>query len=47
MVFSCTYPGSMPNRNNLGDSSASPTGTLAFPGDIPRVYSAGYSYCYL
>jgi hypothetical protein len=47
MVFWCTYPGSMLNRNNLGSSSAGPSGTLAFSRDIPRVYSAGYSYCYL
>jgi len=47
MVFWCTYPGSILNRNNLGYSSACPTGTLAFPSDIPRLYSAGYSYCYL
>jgi hypothetical protein len=47
MVFWCTYPGSIPNRNNLGNSSAYPGGTLAFPGDIPRVYSDRYSDCYL
>jgi hypothetical protein len=47
MVFWCTYPGSLLNRNILGYSSAYPSGTLAFPTDIPRVYSAGYSYCYL
>ena len=47
MVFWYTYPGAMLNRNNLGYSSACPTGTLAFLSDIPRVYSAGYSDCYL
>ena len=47
MVFWCTYPGSILNRNNLGYNSACPSGTLAFPSDIPRVYPAGYSYCYL
>jgi hypothetical protein len=47
MVFWCTYPGSIPNRNTLGYSSAYPGGALAFPGDIPRMYSAGYSCCYL
>jgi hypothetical protein len=37
----------MLNRNNLGYGSAYPSGTLAFPTDIPRVHSAGYSCCYL
>jgi hypothetical protein len=46
MVYWCTCPGSIPNRNNLGYRSACLAGTLAFPGDISRVYSAGYSYCY-
>ena len=47
MVFWYTYPGAMLNRNNLGHSSACLTATLAFLSDIPRVYSAGYSDCFL
>src|SRR6478672_6862027 len=47
MVFWCTYPGSILNRNNLGYSSACPNGTLADPSDIPRLYFARYSYYYL
>jgi hypothetical protein len=47
MVFWCTYPDSILNRDNLVYSSAYPGGTLAFPTDIPRVYSAGYSRCHL
>jgi hypothetical protein len=45
MVFWRAYPGSIFISNNLVYSSAYPGGTLAFPIDIPRVYSAGYSYC--
>ena len=47
MVFWCTYPGSIFNSNNLVYRSACPSGTLALPIDIPRVYSTGYSYCNL
>ena len=46
MVFWCTYPDSILNRNNLGYSSACPNGTLAYPSDIPRLYFARYSYYY-
>jgi hypothetical protein len=45
MVFWCACPGSIFISNNLVYPSAYPRGTLAFPVDIPRVYSAGYSYC--
>ena len=47
MVFRRAHPGSIFIGNNLVYSSAYPGGTLAFPIDIPRVYSAGYSYCNL
>jgi hypothetical protein len=47
MVFWCACPGSIPNRNRLGYSSAYPGGALAFLRDIPWVYSAGYSCPYL
>jgi hypothetical protein len=45
MVFWCACPGSIFISNNLVYRSAYPSGTLAFPIDIPWVYSAGYSYC--
>ena len=45
MVFWRAHPGSIFISNNLVYSSTYPGGTLAFPIDIPRVYSAGYSYC--
>jgi hypothetical protein len=45
MVFWRAHPGSIFISNNLVYSSAYAGGTLAFPIDIPRVYSAGYSYC--
>jgi hypothetical protein len=47
MVFWYTCPGSILNRNNLGYSSACPSGTLALPGHISRVYSDRNSHCYL
>ena len=45
VAFRRAHPGSIFIGNNLVYSSAYPGGTLAFPIDIPRVYSAGYSYC--
>jgi hypothetical protein len=44
MVFRRAHPGFIFVSNNLVYSSADAGGTLAFPIDIPRVYSAGYSY---
>jgi hypothetical protein len=48
MEFARTYLRPIRNRrNNLGYSLAFPDRSLACPSDIPRVYSADYSYCYL
>jgi hypothetical protein len=47
MVFEYPYPAFILDRNNRGNCSACPSGTLAFSTDISRVYSVEHSGCCL